>query len=131
MTEQSVVYFDQQTGALQPVHWSKYVHWHFSPSFASFCMVPGNKTCSFNFSLSIFIRLQCSASVWVCVFTFLTDSSWRSVLWIAVNFSSYPHCFGELMSWSYFTVSKSEGLIYWMFMVFTKLCIYFVGFPFE
>ena len=26
--------------------------------------------------------------------------------------------------WGYFTVSKSEGLSYWMFMIFTKLCQY-------
>ena len=40
-------------------------------------------------------------------------------------FSSYPHYLGELIIWGYFTVSKSEGLNYWMFMVFTKLCLFF------
>ena len=31
---------------------------------------------------------------------------------------------GELMIWGYLTLRKSEGLNYWMFIVFTKLCLY-------
>ena len=44
--------------------------------------------------------------------------------WLFSIFISYPHCLGELMAWYYFTASKSEGLSFWMFMVFTKLCLY-------
>ena len=30
----------------------------------------------------------------------------------------------QLMIWSYFTLSKTVGLSYWMYMVFTKLYVF-------